>query len=471
MKKISLKWMAALFVAIVSLSFVACGDDDEKEKESGNTETPIDPVEPTKDEAMSPVEQKEYLETVALELMDKIPATDFQDLADMGTYINETYIKGYDWDNVERWAKDAFNSSREALGTSPTTKLDEEYYGSKYYSVYTNYKALLLASNFTGHFTANNGHWIQAAGNDLQFFFTDKRGRQCVLQLVTSGKVKKVNLLNVDDWTGYKYEDNGNTYSYYDYFDRTQYTIGIPEKIVVTLTQGGSKVIETEVKIDLGSITGEEFNISKDNLTVSALTSLYNGYEINVNKVAYTANTQAELSFSINKNGSSLVAMGISGNVTGLPSVNVSDLTSEDYHSDEFNNVNGKNAFAKLDILGKVQIQGTLSDVRKFADYIEEASDHNKDEKNYKSYINQANALADVSLFFDGKNVKQANIKLETFADEDWYNGTYWKAEPVIYFFDGSSYSTFEAFFNQRDFKITIDTFKDLADKYAKLVD
>ena len=35
MKKISLKWMAALFVAIVSLSFVACGDDDEKD-DNGN---------------------------------------------------------------------------------------------------------------------------------------------------------------------------------------------------------------------------------------------------------------------------------------------------------------------------------------------------------------------------------------------------------------------------------------------------
>ncbi len=38
-------------------------------------------------------------------------------------------------------------------------------------------------------------------------------------------------------------------------------------------------------------------------------------------------------------------------------------------------------------------------------------------------------------------------------------------------FFDGSSYSTFEAFFNEEDFKKVIDTFKALADNYANLID
>ena len=60
---------------------------------------------------------------------------------------------------------------------------------------------------------------------------------------------------------------------------------------------------------------------------------------------------------------------------------------------------------------------------------------------------------------------------LEPFVEDTWYGRTYWDVEPVICFYDGSSYSTFEAFFNDRDFKKTIDAFKTLANKYAALVD
>ena len=167
------------------------------------------------------------------------------------------------------------------------------------------------------------------------------------------------------------------------------------------------------------------------------------------------------------------MTMGVSADVNDLPSVNVSAFSSESYDEDDydFDKVNGKNAYVKLDILGKIQIQGTLSDVRKFANYLEDASDNDRDEKNFKSYISQANSLADVNLFYDGKNVKQATILLEPFADENWNGRTYWEVEPVVYFYDGSSYSTFEAFFNEKDFKKTIDTFKTLANKYADLID
>ena len=148
--------------------------------------------------------------------------------------------------------------------------------------------------------------------------------------------------------------------------------------------------------------------------------------------------------------------------------VSCDDFDEDNY---DFDNATAKNLFVKLDILGKVQLQGTLTDVRKFVDYIDDAEDNDRNETTYKSYINQANALADVNLFYDGSNVKQATIMLEPFVEDTWNGRTYWDVEPVIYFYDGSSYSTFEAFFNDKDFKKTIDTFKSLANKYAALVD
>ena len=72
-------------------------------------------------------------------------------------------------------------------------------------------------------------------------------------------------------------------------------------------------------------------------------------------------------------------------------------------------------------------------------------------------------------MFYDGNSVKQASVTLEPFEKKEW-GYSYWTTEPVLVFYDGSSYSTFEAFFNDRDFKTTIEAFKTFANKYADLV-
>jgi len=473
MKKSIINWITIIMVAIVGVGIVSCIDDDD---DSDDLETPINPVDPKKGEAMSAADQKEYLEKVALEFMDLMPASDFRDIVELGEFIEENYGDDYDWDSVEDWAKNAFDASREALGTKETES-ETEKWGSntyKYNYIYTNYKALLLASNFTGHFTARNGRWVFAKANDLQFVFTDKRGQECVLKLETSGNVKKVYMFNDDDWKNYDYNSVGNTHTYNEYFDRTQCTIGVPEIIMVTLTQGGAQVIKTTVKVNMDRLSNEEFDISKNSITLSVLAELSNGYNIYFSNVAYTGNKDVAVTFTMSKKGTSHITVGVAADINDLPSVKVSEFSSESYDTDKYDwdDVNAKNAFVKLDVLGKVQIQGTLKDTRKYFDYLEEADHNDSNEKTFKSYINQANSLADIHLFYDGKNVRQAGIRLEPFADETWNGRTYWEAEPVICFYDDdTSYSTFEVFFNEKDFKKTIDTFKKLANKYADLVD
>ena len=75
-------------------------------------------------------------------------------------------------------------------------------------------------------------------------------------------------------------------------------------------------------------------------------------------------------------------------------------------------------------------------------------------------------------MFYDNSAVKQATIKLEPFQKSSKYDSrTSWKSEPVMVFYDGSSYSTFSAFFNESDFKAVVDDFKKLLEKYKDLVD
>ena len=452
----------------LSSVLVSCGGDDDSVDSPIVNPDPIVPEEPSKNEAMTPLEQKEYLDVIARGFMDKTPASDFNEISKLCNHISNTYTDSYDWDEVGDWGSEIFESLKESLGT--TDKEQEKDSWGEYNYIYTNYKALVMASNFKGQFKAIGNKWELSKADDLQFIFSDQHGKECVLKLVTSGNVKKVFIGNIDEWVDYNYDYSNDYYISNDYYDRTQLTVGVPENIVVTLTQGGSQVVKVTVKLNIGDLSNDKFDLSKNQLTASTLVELNNGYKFNVSQVAYNGNNKTSVSFDMSKNGESLASVAFSSDISGIPSCNIDAMVSGNIDEEDFNNSNMKNVYVKLDIMGKLQIQGTLSDVRKFTDYINEADDNDDDEKTFKSYVNQANSLANFNLFYDGKSTKQATVTLEAFEEESWNGIKYWYMEPMLNFYDGSSYSTFDAFFNDKDFKSVIDAFEKLADNYASLI-
>ena len=465
-KLVSLLLIGSVFS--LSSALVSCGGDDDSVDSPIVNPDPIVPEEPSKNEAMTPLEQKEYLDVIARGFMDKTPASDFNEISKLFNHISNTYTDNYDWDEVGDWGSEIFESLKESLGT--TDKEQEKDSWGEYNYIYTNYKALVMASNFKGQFKAIGNKWELSKADDLQFIFSDQHGKECVLKLVTSGNVKKVFIGNIDEWVDYNYDYSNDYYISNDYYDRTQLTVGVPENIVVTLTQGGSQVVKVTVKLNIGDLSNDKFDLSKNQLTASTLVELNNGYKFNVSQVAYNGNNKTSVSFDMSKNGESLASVAFSSDISGIPSCNIDAMVSGNIDEEDFNNSNMKNVYVKLDIMGKLQIQGTLSDVRKFTDYINEADDNDDDEKTFKSYVNQANSLANFNLFYDGKSTKQATVTLEAFEEESWNGIKYWYMEPMLNFYDGSSYSTFDAFFNDKDFKSVIDAFEKLADNYASLI-
>lgn len=465
-KLVSLLLIGSVFS--LSSALVSCGGDDDSVDSPIVNPDPIKPEEPSKNEAMTPLEQKEYLDVIARGFMDKTPASDFNEISKLCNHISNTYTDNYDWDEVGDWGSEIFESLKESLGT--TDKEQEKDSWGEYNYIYTNYKALVMASNFKGQFKAIGNKWELSKADDLQFIFSDQYGKECVLKLETSGNVKKVFIGNIDEWVDYKSNSTDDYYISNDYYDRTQLTVGVPENIVVTLTQGGSQVVKVTVKLNIGDLSNDKFDLSKNQLTASTLVELNNGYKFNVSQVAYNGNNKTSVSFDMSKNGESLASVAFSSDISGIPSCNIDAMVSGNIDEEDFNNSNMKNVYVKLDIMGKLQIQGTLSDVRKFTDYINEADDKDDDEKTFKSYVNQANSLANFNLFYDGKSTKQATVTLEAFEEESWNGMKYWYMEPMLNFYDGSSYSTFDAFFNDKDFKSVIDAFEKLADNYASLI-
>ena len=172
----------------------------------------------------------------------------------------------------------------------------------------------------------------------------------------------------------------------------------------------------------------------------------------------------------MSKAGTMLVSVSVASDLSGIPSCNVEAFSRDDFNIDT-DNINGKNALVKIDIMGKLQLQGTLTDVRKFAEYIEKASDNEYDENSFKQWMNSANALANINLFYDNSSVKQASVRFDAFSETEWGGNKYWEMEPVLVFFDGSSNSMFDVFFNDTDFKNTINAFEALIEKYEDLID
>ena len=432
--RICLLFFAFAMFFSLPIIFTSCGDDV---TENDTIPTPPSPTE------MSPIEQKEFMERVALNLLDEFEAENFESLMDLAEYLKRKY-SDYDTEEVEEWFEDYLDDITKFVGESS----EKNYWGGYYH--YDNYERLYKLSNLKGKFTAKNYEWAYEKSNDLQFVVKDMDGNTCVAKLTTSGDVKKVYVGDEDDWCNYYYDG----YAYHYYYDVYENTIAVPERMELTFTQGSKTIVKVVVNTDLSSMSGTEFDLSEDSYSVSA-NVVVNDYEINIEKVSYKAGKNASVSYNVKRNNKSLVSISIAADV---------DASNEELES-------CKNANVSIDIMGDIQIKGKCSDVVKYSEYLKEADDNSDNENKFKSYINQANSLLDLGVYYEGKDYKYAKMIMEPAVDRYYYYEE-WYCDYVIYFNeDKTTYTLFEIFFNDKDFKSVINKFEDLIESFEDVLD
>jgi hypothetical protein len=170
-----------------------------------------------------------------------------------------------------------------------------------------------------------------------------------------------------------------------------------------------------------------------------------------------------------------MLSVAISGDLSGIPSVNVSAF-SHHIDSDTWRNTEG-NALVKIDILGKVQIQGKATKIHAIVDKLEAARKNRESESDFKSNIKDANDYLDLGLYFNNKSLKQAIAYLEPFEKTGYrysYGSyqpyKYWEWDMVIKFGDESSYSTMANYFSRSNFRSVYGDVEALIDSYSKLI-
>ena len=428
----------------------SCGDDEPDPIEKpNNPDTPNTPGDNNQGETKLDSEsQKLKLQATAQKFMKEVPADEMRNLSQLADYVNDAYIDNSKFSNdvVTDWFKKLIDSN-----LSPDGKKDFNNYWREEY-----YKRIIELSQFKGNFVAGKGGWTKSNADDLQFEFKDQNGITCVLTLKTSGKTAKVYVGETwgDCYSEKNEEVNGEYWKWVDVIEKNY--VYVPEHITTTLLQGGNTLVSAEVNIDHSQFSGPEYDLSKDAVSTNATVKI-NNYVWVVDRAAHNGKEgSAYVKGSMSKAGKTLVSFEASATDTKL------DKDGE--------LLQGGAAKVSVNILGEVQIKGTCSNVKTFADYMDKADQFEENESQFKSYVNQANSLLNLGIYFNGGSMRQAKVQLECFEDGYAYD-KYWTYEPVLVFDDNSTYSTFTAFFNETSFREVINSFEDLVRSYEKLIE
>lgn len=435
----------------------SCGDDEPDPIEKpNNPDTPNTPGDNNQGETKLDSEsQKLKLQATAQKFMKEVPADEMRNLSQLADYVNDAYIDNSKFNNdvVTDWFKELMNHD---FLSPDKEKKNEKYdydYGfmhEVYYKEY--YKRIIELSQIKGKFVASKEGWTKSNADDLQFEFKDQNGITCVLTLKTSGKTAKV---YVGDTWDYEFEQvDASNQKWVDKIEKNY--VYVPEHITTTLLQGGNTLVSAEVNIDHSQFSGPEYDLSKDAVSTNATVKI-NNYVWVVDRAAHNGKEgSAYVKGSMSKAGKTLVSFEASAADTKL------DKDGE--------LLQGGAAKVSVNILDEVQIKGTCSNVKTFADYMDKADQFEENESQFKSYVNQANSLLNLGIYFNGGSMRQAKVQLECFEDGYAYD-KYWTYEPVLVFDDNSTYSTFTAFFNETSFREVINSFEDLVRSYEKLIE
>ncbi len=407
------------------------------------------------------IDDKAFLELTATTFAQQFKANDFRNIAEL-----VRGAKDYDTSEVEEWFDDCWQAMSTALGEPRTETQVESYdpYEYTYIYNYIDYKTLIKASLFTGHFTVANGKWHRTPASDLQFTFTDRMGNPCVARLTTSGNTKEVHLLDQEFWDQISWAETEEYHYRVEYVEgERQIFVMIPEHITLTFTQGGNTLVNAKADIDVSGIKSTEWDLGRDALSVKAIAQV-NNYTVEASRAVYNPADGAHAVVKISR-GNDVLLYG------GADAQGYADLSyGEDLDDDFDTSTLGAAAFT-FNLMGWLQIKGTVGSVHSLARALQNAQDNDNNEQEFKRYIDRANSQFDCQFYYRGEATSHGTIAIEPYLEDYWNGYEYWSFEPIITFAsDGSSYA-FETYFTEDVFPNATSTFRNLVDDFLDLYD
>ena len=463
-------------------------DDENGDGNEGGNIVP-DPVAPS--EELNPDDQKVKLEQVAIKLLDKCPADDFQKFLDLEAAYEEEYASNddYDFDALASFGEDALGSSYDEEESYVYDVLKKEYLRSSVSNL------LVTLSNHKGEFTFGPDGVYKHDGSNFDGVKVTipLNGKTYVAELTSSANVTRA----VYDYSNlYKYQNSG----YRDEMtgewvdtpsdiwiveeERCHIEIDVPETIDVVLYENGAKMASLNLKMTQ-SFSAAGLNPAVDNFNADIKIFLDNGYEIVLSKIAYDGAKQVCGGGVIfKKDGEALVSAAVAGKAEIANSVHRDEGRDYRDYMSEYTTVEVKKArdfTVVMDIIGEIQIKGTCSDGKAAADsydayfdavshYDDNGNSRTPDEDAAKRHLSNLNAKLDLGVYYDLGTNRQAKVILDMYKRySDWDPSEIrYDIRPLVVFNDGSSYSM-EEYFTEAAFETLIERFEEISEDYNDL--
>ena len=430
MKTVRFLFALALAVAM-SLSMAGCGGDDSSDggtsgggnnNPGGNTNT-----------TMTESEKKEFIDKTGRELVDKINTDDFKPITDLGKYVREDLTRSTNRSSKTQAIEDYIDLAISACLVKQNPEI---------------LIRLFTMTAFSREFSFLDGMWEEIGRpiNTLRFNFPDKNGQPCVAEAVGSGREVEVHASIFDD--SHKVYNNED-YTYYTQKEENRFKV--PEQVNVKLTQGNSVLANIQVNINVNTTDGE-FKYNANNISVTMNANIV-GYHIVLSRAYYNGGSNAGVDVSVSKNNEVLLKANVTGNVR---------------FDEDGKFLSAGNGNVYVDILGKVQVKGTLDDFNKVRD-LKEKINRESTEEEVKTVADQMNTQFNIGVYFNNGSTRQAFLKAYPFHEKKSYYER-WDIEPVVCFDDGTSYSTFAALGDDTRFKELIKKVENLITEFEDLV-
>ena len=399
-------------------------------------EDPDNPDNPDDPDISGP--DKDFIDDVGKDLLNQWDADSYR-----STLGLLTQAMSYDTKEISQWGSEALKSMKTAI-TTP------------YDGISNGYMLMIRAANFTGHFRAIDNRWkYEGPADDLQFIFTDKAGTQCVARAVSSGNTKTVNIpyefdIDEDD------DDEGIKKQAKELVkDVKLIAVEVPEHFEITFTHGSTQLMLTTVDFDLSCFTedwsptthGLIFSINSTFAKSGASTRGGTGtFEISMDRVGYQPGTGIKSSFIAKNDGNQIISFNLEAPGTIKMEDGLIDINPETGVT--IKDIGIESIKIDLDVMGRIQAHGSVSDVNTFVNTMINASNC-KDEAEAQQIMSKLDGLIDGNFYYDNGTEAQGSLGLGLVYNEEKEE---WKLEPTISFTSNNSTYPIKTYFSEKNF-------------------
>lgn len=482
MKHHSSPWRALTAVGLMALTLANVGCD-------------IDLPMNKNEESLQPAEEKQYMLDTGKELVAKIDAQDFEDLADLSTFFT-THFAGAKIDQAFSEMLDKKYSRSNGMYESPIMRMERmlrtatgmaEQAGSAKRADKEIYSATANLSDIYGRFTPEQGDssctwvWDESVTDRLEVAFTDDEGTKWVITLKGSKQVTPVKIFT--SWTPI-YNGDGDEYDK-DPAEESTVVIEVPATTDFVIKGGGKEALSLTVET-AGRLTLEE------QTTVTYDWDDYYYYwcqdERDSKKSVDYDDLKLAIKLKVGDYVEEMRAEGAKGSMSLFDKVTVAKeklLETEVETKGSFSNLDplinvtsdpdgvlGRltTLTAHTDVLGKLHFNLDCPDAAAMSKAAEKVENFGED-GNFDEYADAIAAFNKTytAIFYNANSkVSQATLYMEPVKNTEW-DEEYFDVKPVICFAsDGSVYDVSE-YFTQKEFQPVISAFEQLGDDFQKL--